>query len=176
MIARCTTALFLLVLPTSLVGCTRGNPDFLSSLDGAIPPGPVKTDGYGPVVADRGGSTPGTRDVRVPVGEPAPLPPVKSGLGTICTGTCPAGEVCLFMEENATRGICLRKCNSSYAPCSVPDPKYYSECRTYWNTDIGEIQVCMIFCQFGDSTYQCPNQTDYKCKAYGSNLAACIAR
>jgi len=162
-------------------GCTIPNPDydpggapwvpgdgwsFLPAEDGGADPGDVGGGG-----TDAGGGV--AKDAAPPTDKGAAAPP----FGQLCTGpdTCPKGELCLFAEPEATKGICLRKCDTPDAPCSVPDPKYYSGCALYWNSDIGKVKLCVIFCKAPDKTYPCPNATDYKCKTYGQ-MGMCVPK
>ena len=179
----CRGAVVLLLLLLLLAACTVPNPDYLTEVDGGQVKAPgSKTDGMasspavGTSLSDAARPAPDMKPP-APVTPPTP-PPASPGLGTLCTAptACPSGEMCLFMEETATKGICLRKCANAGSPCSVPDSKFSSGCATYWNTDIGSVQVCVVFCQLNYKTYPCPNATDYKCKSYGQGMGACIPK
>lgn len=105
--------------------------------------------------------------------------PAAPAFGRICTSAagCAAGELCIFAEAAATKGICLRQCSQPNTPCSVPDPKFFSGCSTYFNSSIGTVHVCSIFCRgAGGASYPCPNATDYKCKLYGPEMGMCIPK
>jgi hypothetical protein len=98
--------------------------------------------------------------------------------GQICSDqkNCGVDEQCIFAEEGATKGICLRKCKQVNAKCLVPDPKFFSGCSTYWNSVTPTTNLCVIFCKSPDNkTFPCPNDTDYKCKLYGQ-MGMCVAK
>jgi hypothetical protein len=182
---KCVPLIPVLVLAVVVLagGCTTPNPDYDP---GGWGPGWALVDGWsytpgeggGPGPADTaGGATDGgsaAKDAKPATPDKPPAPP----FGQLCTGpgTCPDGELCLFAEADATKGICLRKCDTADAPCSVPDPKYYSGCAVYWNSDVGKVKLCVIFCKSPDKTYPCPNATDYKCKSYGPQMGMCVPK
>jgi hypothetical protein len=128
-------------------------------------------------------------DLGVPAPErPSPPPPPKDAspvkpdqgvpFGQICTGdaTCPTGELCIFVGDNAQKGICLRECEKFDAPCDVPDPKFHSGCAIYYNASV-KVKVCAIFCRFPNGkTFPCPNATDYRCKVFKDGLGMCAPR
>jgi hypothetical protein len=100
-------------------------------------------------------------------------------LGKICTSSagCPTGELCIFMEYNAQKGMCHRTCNTPNQPCSVPDKKFFSPCISYFNSQIGKsINICAVFCQWQGKTYPCPNSVDYKCVSKGSGIKICMPK
>jgi hypothetical protein len=107
-----------------------------------------------------------------------PPPPPPAGLGQLCTSAagCPAGELCLFMEPNATKGICLRQCATPNQPCAVPDQKFFSPCMPYTSSQLpSPVTICAVACQFQGKQYPCPNAVDYKCKSYGF-IGICIPK
>ena len=153
-------------------GCTVPNPEFDPG------DGPLSAANASDAGGDQGLSPPAADAVSPPSGQVDLTPPAPAAppLGQLCTTSCPSGEVCMRMEEGATRGICLRRCTAINTPCSVPDASFYSACARYYNSDIGSIDVCIVFCEVGGKRYPCPNSSDYRCKRYSPGLGACIAR
>jgi hypothetical protein len=174
----------LLCLFCCLPGCTSENPDFLPEGPDALALTPTISADLGDLAAEVGGdSTPGDGDHanRVDAGTAPPPPPPPpppdaggSGLARLCQGDdCNPGEICLFMERGARTGVCLRTCDNPNEFCSAPDP-LVSGCTEYYNSDVGRVNVCMVFCRLGQQEYPCPDETSYRCKDYGG-WAACIA-
>jgi hypothetical protein len=146
-------------------GCTTPNPAYKPAVDG-LPRLDPQLGFDGALPLDGGTPAPAPAadldDTPTPP-PPPPTSPPPAGLGTLCT-------------TGSQQGICLRKCTNLNKPCDVPDTNYSSGCVTYWNSDVGKVQVCAIFCELNYKTYPCPNATDYKCKPYGAGLGACIPK
>jgi hypothetical protein len=101
----------------------------------------------------------------------------SSGFGQLCTGSCPNNQRCLYMEPNAAFGICLDQCSTVNTPCAVPDEnQFFSGCSPYFNSDVGSITICLIYCALGGQTYACPNSMDYKCVDKGSGIKVCMPK
>lgn len=173
---RSTPAALPAVLLALACSCTTPNPDFNPPADGPLLLAPhLPLDG---ARASDSGTAPQQPKPKPDATTPKPPPQSSPGLGTLCKvkADCPQGELCLFMEQDATSGICLRTCSNADKPCPVPEPKYVSGCATYWNSDVGQVQVCAIFCRLNYQELPCPNNTDYKCKPYGPGMSACIPK
>lgn len=163
-----------------VISCTTPNPAFDPSWQPSADGG-VRLDGSPGAIgrhADRGLQAADANAVEADADAPPPPPtppPPSTGLAALCTDGCPAGEVCVFMEENAERGVCLQRCSQPNTFCPVPEP-YLAGCATYYNPELGQIDVCVVFCRYQGKEYPCPDETSYRCKRYSPEVSACIAR
>lgn len=172
-----------LALAQGGIGCTVPNPDYQPGTDGSSG---LSWDGSAQIMpfTDALGLPPALDQA---VGDPSldqavPPPKLDKGatipsFGKICTSSkgCASGELCVFTEPEATKGICLRKCQVMDKLCDVPDPKFYSACAIYYNAS-GQVKVCVIFCKLPNKTFPCPNNTDYRCKVFDNGLGMCVPK
>lgn len=200
-VSRCarggTGASWLLPGLILLSGCWADFPESVarSSADARAQRDAPATEGVAPPAPDRG--VPGVdlrradgpvtqRDQRLPVPDRSTPPPDDSGgdaplptstLAQICTGdgSCPPGETCVFMDDGATKGVCLVPCTQPNTMCATPDPQYISGCIRYTSSISGTVTVCMVLCRFQGQTYPCPSP-DHYCKSYGPGLRVCAAQ
>ena len=70
----------------------------------------------------------------------------------------------MVMETNATLGMCLGMCHTSGADCPVANPiTQFSKCVLQESRN--KQLYCAWICELQGKSYQCPNNTDYKCVA-----------
>jgi len=105
--------------------------------------------------------------------------------GKICTSSsqCAQGEVCVKLASDGysrsnpppPKGLCLKSCTNTNAPCSSSSTHYYP-CIGATTWDLGSLKVCAIACYTnlggGAKTYPCPSGS-FCTRSFGTFMKVC---
>jgi hypothetical protein len=137
-----------------------------STQDGTTPPPPQKDTGTPP---------PPKKDTG------APPPPPPPAYGKVCTANtdCASNELCVKLASDGysksgpppPKGMCLKKCTNTMAPCSTSATHYYA-CISAYTWDLGSVKACAVACSFQGKTYKCPTNT-YCTRSIGGFMKVC---